>query len=208
MFCQGKHVGPPTPIFLSFQFIVSCRSNTSLVRSSILVCICWLSWRGVGQSHDDTVKDKNRRKTEWKEDKRRNTHIYRHNTEETSETGWDEIKLECCCWARNQQHYISQWNRNKGASEMTQRQVIADQSVPSPSSVHCGLHTGTNTFQSGYRTVVWYCQTGIFSSKVRELLPLWAHLSDGFLLSILLVYAVGPYMCVCVFLVPETERTG
>lgn len=38
--------GLPTPIFLSFQFIVSCRSNTSLVRASNLVCIRWLSWKG------------------------------------------------------------------------------------------------------------------------------------------------------------------
>lgn len=60
MFCQSIHVGPPTPIFLSFQFIVSCRSNTSLVRASNLVCIRWLSWSGVEQCHDETVKGKNR----------------------------------------------------------------------------------------------------------------------------------------------------
>lgn len=60
MFCQSTYEGPPTPIFLSFQFIVSCRSNTSLVRASNLVCIRRLSWSGVEQYQEDTVKDWNR----------------------------------------------------------------------------------------------------------------------------------------------------
>lgn len=84
MFCQSIHVGPPTPIFLSFQFIVSCRSNTSLVRASNLVCIRWLSWSGVEQCHDDTVKkDKNRiGKIERNEDKRKmHIHTYRYKNE-------------------------------------------------------------------------------------------------------------------------------
>lgn len=70
-FCQSTLVGPPTPIFLSFQFIVSCRSNTSLVRASNLVCIRWLSWSDDEQCQGDTVQDKNRMGIiEWNKDKR------------------------------------------------------------------------------------------------------------------------------------------
>lgn len=75
-------MGPPTPIFLSFQFIVSCRSNASLVRASNLVCIRWLSWSGVGSSDKTTVQDKNRIGIiEWNKDKKERKCTYTYENE-------------------------------------------------------------------------------------------------------------------------------
>lgn len=99
--CQSIHVGPPTPIFLSFQFMVSWRSNASLVRASNLVWIRWFSWRGAMPRWHQ--REQEQEKSEWKKDWRnKNTHPYRYNNEETRETEWDDTEQRCCsCWERN-----------------------------------------------------------------------------------------------------------
>lgn len=106
MCCQSIHVGPPTPIFLSFQFMVSWRSNASLVRASSLVCIRWFSWRGAEgvQCQDDTKENRNRKRVNGRKTKeiKTHTHTYRYNTEETGETERDDTEQRCCCcWERN-----------------------------------------------------------------------------------------------------------
>lgn len=89
MFCQSTGMGPPTAIFLSFQFIVSCRSNTSLVRASNLVCIFWLSWSGVEQQQEDTTQDRNKTgKTEWNKEVK--MHMYTDKKTDTGETVWKD----------------------------------------------------------------------------------------------------------------------
>lgn len=186
------HVGPPTPIFFSFQFMVSCRSNASLVRASNLVCIRWFSWRGSGgvQCQDDAEREQEQKKSEWKEDSRSQkcTRIHTDPTVKKVEKQSEMVLDRGAAVAERE------------TNDSRERKASVDQSFSSSrgrSHMHlCLPGAGRGTSFNGDADVcAWRCF---------GFLPLWAHLSEGFPLSVLPVYAAGPYMCASVARVPET----
>lgn len=132
------HVGPPTPIFLSFQFMVSCRSNASLVRASNLVCIRWFSWResgrrggggGVGNAKLTPKENRGRRRVNGRKTqevyKKMHTHTYRYNIEETGEREWDDTRQVLLLL--------------RGMNDKTEVKALVDQSLCSRGRSHMHL---------------------------------------------------------------------
>lgn len=179
------------------------------MRTSNLVCIRWLSW-SVEQYQEDTVKDWNRteklkqRQKKWK-DTHTDTKMRGRNRQKLRE---DETNLRSYCWERNERRMFEVIRRNSVTEqrELRGRPVLINSyQVPAEQS----LHTGANTCQHADRVAVEYGKADrnsfLFCFHAGLVLPLWAHLSGGFPLSVLLVYAAELYMCAFVFLAPETR---